>query len=82
MSAGIATSTAHRPDLIFVDKLKSLIAVVDVLIPADKRITEKKEEKITKYQDLQIEIKQLWRKKTTITPVFIGALGAVSKHFK
>ena len=39
---------ARRPDLIVVDKLKNLVTLVDVSIPADKRITEKEEEKITK----------------------------------
>ena len=74
--------SARRPDLTVVDKLKHLVTLFDVSIPADKRITDKEEEKITKYQDLRIEIERLWRKKTTIIPVVIGALGAVSKHFK
>ena len=37
---------AHRPDVIVVYKLKNLITLVDVSIPADKRITE---EKTTKF---------------------------------
>jgi len=39
-----------------VHKLKNLVTLVDVSIPADKKILEKEEEKITKYQDSRIEI--------------------------
>ena len=38
--------SARRPDLMVVDKLKNLVALVDVSIPADQRISEKEEEKI------------------------------------
>jgi len=41
--------SARRPDLTVVDKLEKLITLVDVSIPADKRVTEK-EEKIIKNQ--------------------------------
>ena len=54
---------------------------MDVSIPVDKRILEKEQEKITKYQDLRIELEHLWHKKTRIIPVVIGALGAVSSRF-
>ena len=42
---------------------------------------DKEQEKITKYQDLRIELEHLWNKKTRIIPVVIGALGAISNHF-
>ena len=66
---------AHRPKLTIVDKAKNFVTLVNVSIPADKRNAEKEEEKISKYQNLQIEIEHLWRKKTRIIPVVIGALG-------
>ena len=50
-------------------------------IPADKRILDRSMEKITKYQDLRIELKHLRNKKTRIIPVVIGALGTISEHF-
>ena len=43
--------SARRPDLTVVDKLKNLVALVDVSIPADTRISEKEEEKITGFKD-------------------------------
>ena len=50
---------AYRPDLTIVDKAKNLVTLVDVSIPADKRVAEKEEEKISKYQNLWIEIERL-----------------------
>ena len=63
------------------EKCNSLIELVDVSIPADKRILDKEQEKITKYQDLRIEVEHLGNKKTRIIPVAIGALGALSDYF-
>ena len=73
--------SARCPDLTIIDKFKNLVTLVDVAIPADKRISEKEQEKITKYQNLRIELEHLWNKKTRIVPVVVGALGAVSNHF-
>ena len=58
------------------EKHDSLVKLVDVSIPADKRILDEEQEKITKYQDLSIELKHLWNKKTRIIPVVIEALGS------
>ena len=49
-------------------------------IPADKNISIKEDKKISKYQDLRIELERLWKKKTKMVPVVIGALGSISKR--
>ena len=43
------------------------------------RIDQKEVDKITKYQDLKIEVVRLWVKKATLVPVVIGALGAIPR---
>ena len=53
--------------------------MIDVTIPRDDRIDQKEVEKITKYQDLKIEVEQFWEKKATVVPVVIGALGAIPR---
>jgi len=73
--------SARRPDFTIVEKSRNLVTLVDVAIPADKRILEKEQEIVTKYKDLRIELEHLWHKKTRIIPVVIGALGAISQHF-
>ena len=57
--------------------------IIDVAIPGDKRIINKEKEKIEKYQNLKREIQWLWNlKKIDVIPVFLGALGSVTKNFE
>ena len=57
--------------------------IIDVAIPGDDRVKDKELEKLEKYQLLKDEIAKVWRlRKVIVTPVVIGALGAVSVIFK
>jgi len=58
-----------------VDKYLCSSTLIDVAIPSDFNVDDKETEKITKYQDLRIELEWLW------VPVIIGALGCVSHNF-
>ena len=76
---------AHNiPDITKVEKKQ--VWLIDVAIPGVRRIDQKEVEKITKYQDLKIDVKRLWEKKATVVPVVIGALGTIPrdlvKHLK
>ena len=68
------------PDITVVEKKQ--VWLIDVAIPGDSRIQQKELEKITKYQDLRVEVERLWERKATVVPVVIGALGAIPKDFK
>ena len=74
----------YLPDITVIEKRQVLL--IDVAIPGDSRINQKEVEKITKYQDLKVEVERLWEKKATVVPVVIGALGAIPrdliKHLK
>ena len=71
---------AHNiPDITVVEKKRVWIS--DVAIPGDGRIEEKELEKISKYQDLKIEIKRLWEKQATVVPV-IGSLSAIPRNHR
>ena len=49
----------------------------------DRSRIEKKEEKCTNYRELKYEIAKNWRmRKLEVTPVLIGALGTLAKHFE
>ena len=74
---------ARRPDIVFIDKKKREVVMIDVAIPGDDRVKEKELEKIEKYQLLNDEIAKDWHmRKVILVPVDIGALGAVSVNFK
>ena len=51
---------ARRPDLIVIDKKEQKGIIIDIAVPADIRVEEKKE-KVEKYQDLIGEIRRMWR---------------------
>ena len=72
----------RRPELILVNKKAKSCVIIDVAIPGDCRIHEKKIKKIEKYQNLKKELKRLWSlKKVEAVPVVIGALECISKSF-
>ena len=73
---------ARRPDIVFVDKKKREIKILDVAVPGDGRVKDKELEKIEKYQLLKGEVGRIWgMKKVKVISVVIGALGAISDYF-
>ena len=74
---------ARRPDIVFIDKNESEVVVIDVAIPGDDRVKDKKLEKLEKYQLLKDETAKVWRmRKVIVVTAVIGALGAVSVNLK
>ena len=62
----------HRiPDIVAVNSADKTVEIIDVAIPSDKRVQEKK---IDHYTDLKIELQRIWHSKISITAVVIGAL--------
>ena len=56
--------------------------LIDVAISGDRNVIKKEAEKILKYKDLTIEIQRMWKVKTRMIPVIIGATGIISKSFR
>ena len=56
--------------------------LIDVAISGDRNAIKKEAEKILKYKDMTIEIKRMWKVKTRVIPVIIGATGTISKSFR
>ena len=48
-------------------------------VPCDKNVSIKEMEKKSKYKDLEIEIQRMWKMKTVVIPIVIGALGTIRK---
>ena len=73
----------NRPDMVFVDKQNKNCLIIDIACPGDRRVDIKQEEKINKYLDLAIEIKELWKmKRVKVVPVVIGVLGTIPKRLE
>ena len=71
----------HRlPDIVCINKIVKRCLIIDIPIPGDQNIIAKEQQKIGKYQDLQIELGKLWKLKAEVVPVVVGALGTKSHN--
>src|ERR1044071_6030581 len=59
---------AHNMPDITVIEIKQ-IWLIDVAIPGDSRVVQKEAEKLSKYDDLRIEVHRLWERKVDIVPI-------------
>ena len=56
----------NKPDIIIIDKSNKTVQIIDIAIPSDYNVVSKRNEKITKYIDLSIEIKRMWSMETLL----------------
>ena len=56
--------------------------LIDVAISGDRNVIKKEAKKILKYRDPITEIQHMWKAKTRVIPVIIGATGTISKSFR
>jgi len=47
--------------------------LTDIAVPGDTRVEEKEQEKIDKYQDLARKLNRLWKVKTRMISIAVGA---------
>ena len=70
----------RKPGIVTINKMEKTAIIIDVAIPGNERITDKKKEKIEKYQNLKREIQRLWNlKKINVIPVVFGLLGVLER---
>ena len=69
--------SANRHDVIIKDKVNSICKLIDMTVPCDKNVSSKEIENKSKYKDLEIEIQRMWKMKTEVIPIVIGALGTI-----
>jgi len=66
----------NRPDIVVLDKTKRKVSLIDISVPNDCNVAEKRVQKIRAYTDLATELKTLWNvQKVDIVPVIIGCTG-------
>ena len=56
--------------------------LIDVATSGDRNVIKKEAAKILKCKDLTTEIQRMWKIKTRVIPVIIGATGTISKLFR
>ena len=81
----ISTERPHvfnRPDIIVRDKVKRKCYIIDVSCPNDINVSQKEQEKVTKYSGLRLELGRMWDCDCMVIPIVIGSLGVVSENFE
>ena len=51
-------------------------------VPSDQNMSLNEFQKVSKYRDLEIEVTKMWKLKTKVIPVVIGALGMIKNGKK
>ena len=72
----------RRPDTVVIDKQKREYKTINIVVLTEQTIKVKELEKITKYQDLRLEVQKLWDDKATVIPIAVGALETVSEELE
>ena len=56
--------------------------MINITVLRDQNMKVKKLEKITKYEDLRLQVQRLWAVRTIVLPIVVGALGTVSEELE
>jgi hypothetical protein len=62
------------------NKKERTCMMIDVAVPADRKVTQKEAENRLKYKRPCVEIQWMWNMKCVIMPMVIGAIGMVTKR--
>jgi hypothetical protein len=72
----------NRPDIVVINKHEKTAFIIDIAVPLTNNIRSTEVEKIRKYEDLAIQIKDIWKLQSVKTyPFVISAEGVLSKNF-
>ena len=63
----------RRPDIVCISKQNRECQIIEFAISGSQNIAIKEQEKIDKYQDLQIELQKVGNVKVMVIPLVIGA---------
>ena len=73
------TVPANRPDAVLLDKTDKTCLLIDIALPDDANINTKETDELSKYKDLEIEVRRMCKVRTNTVPVITGALGTITK---
>ena len=65
---------AKRPDIALRVKQQKTCLLIEIATPDYSNVNTEETGKLSKYKDLEIDISRIWKLRTQIVPVIIGAL--------
>ncbi|XP_044762004.1 uncharacterized protein LOC123319205 [Coccinella septempunctata] len=70
----------NRPDMVIFDKVNKTAIIIDFAVPQDQNLTKTYTEKMTKYEALAQQIRDMWKlRDARIMPLIISANGLVHR---
>lgn len=79
---GTRILTANKPDIVLRDLEKKVIYVIEFSAPCETNIISKEEEKMTKYQELLLELRHIYPDYSVrMVVLIIGVLGGIRDTF-
>ena len=71
----------NRPDILLINTETKIALLIDIGVPLTHNIKKTEIDKQMKYEELAIQLKNIWKlnKGTTIHPIVISAEGVASK---
>ena len=73
------TILANPPDTVLRDKKEKICLLIDITLPDASNDSIKETEKVSKYNDLEIEVSRMWKVRTKVVPVINGASATIEK---
>jgi len=80
MAVTVGTVLTNRSVRVWHDKKEKTCLLIDIAIPNDLKINTTETEKLSDKRDLEIEDSRMWKVRTEMVPVMIGALGTIKKR--
>jgi hypothetical protein len=72
------TILANLPAIVLCNKKEKMCLLTDIAIPDDSNVNPEETE-TKQFKDLEIKVSRIWKVRTKIVPVVIGALGKIKK---
>ena len=68
----------NRPDIISINKITKTAFLIDIAIPSSHNLEKSHQEKISKYLELSVYLKNTWNlEKITILPIILSSTGII-----
>jgi hypothetical protein len=67
--------------IVFIDRQKKAALMIDIEVPLTPKLSTTKAEKITKCENLALEIKNFWKMNLSIYSLVISVEGVVTRSF-
>jgi len=71
------TVLTNRPDTVLYDRKEKTCLLIDIATPIDSNVNTNETEQLNKCKDLENEASRMWKVRTKIVLVTVGALGTV-----